>query len=237
MINPSALCSYCKQIPWLDLPSELDPGLPHQPSLRALRLSADTCSLCHLILQTAMRVRERVDNEHRGKSEGEWWRHNSHITPEGPNLCLREYEGVYSIGSDGRTRVYAQENSDWAKKPGYPFLDDTTVRPWLYGGWWYCHPHNEQLQLLGLGVRLAKAADIISGEGNGKEILTQNHGLSVDVVLHGTDLRVATADGECHFFSLPCSLLWLIIYQKQHFQSQYHTGCVTVMLLQVEIST
>jgi hypothetical protein len=194
------LCDYCESIPWTDLPSEIDPGVPHQPSLQALKISSGSCSLCSLILQAAFQVRERVDGKHRARSFGGWTSFSGHDLSDGRTLQVTASSGVYGRGSDGSTGIYEPKDETWRTRPAYEFLNDTEARAWLYGGWWYSEPHKEKLQLLGLGVRIGKSADLASGEGNGKSKTSKradgtDHEI-VECALHGTQLRLSTDHGD-----------------------------------------
>ena len=200
-VMASNCCQVCTCIPWEDLPSETDAGIPHHASYAALKISAQECSLCSLLVKAAEYVRERVDGKYRGRLFGGW---ATFITVDGPvgrKVAMQSQGGIYSAGTDGTVGIFPPNDEMWKTKPAFPFLPDTEVRPWLYGGWFYTHPHKEKLQLLGVGVRLGKKADLIEGEGNGK-VSMQKHGEeqkefeTVDCYLHGTPLRISTIDGR-----------------------------------------
>jgi hypothetical protein len=57
----------CTTIPFEQLPSEEDPGYPHQPSLDAFVASATKCYLCRLILDAVNESRDEIDNEQKEK--------------------------------------------------------------------------------------------------------------------------------------------------------------------------
>ena len=65
MVNAYEICELCKAIQFAKLPFEDELGMPHQPSLKALKDSAKSCALCELILEAALGVRENVDNVYR----------------------------------------------------------------------------------------------------------------------------------------------------------------------------
>src|SRR6187402_330159 len=48
---PTELCTLCAEIdllvPGKDIPWETEPGIPHQPSIAALREGAASCALCY----------------------------------------------------------------------------------------------------------------------------------------------------------------------------------------------
>lgn len=197
----SNCCQVCRCISWEDLPSETDAGIPHHASYATLKISAQKCSLCSLLVKAAEYVRERVDGKYRGRSFGGWSCFSSIDIPVGRKASIESDGGHYSAGTDGTLGSFPSNNEAWKTKPAFPFLPDTEVRPWLYGGWFYTHPHKEKLQLLGVGVRLGKKADLIEGEGNGKVSMRkygqeQKEFETVECYLHGTPLRISTIDGR-----------------------------------------
>lgn len=85
------ICALCANIPWLGLKTEDVPAHPHQASLDALILSAQTCKLCHLVLHAA------VSNYRRSDKDGQRW---------------RRYEQVATMDQGStttRTATYAKE--------------------------------------------------------------------------------------------------------------------------------
>lgn len=75
------------------------------------------------------------------------------------------------------------------------FLSDETIKPWLYGNWWrrtrrlengrWMEAGDEDLQLIGIGLRLGPGPEVKQGEGNNEK--------SVD--FRGTAVRVRTLPG------------------------------------------
>src|SRR2546421_521118 len=62
------ICVVCRAIPFDRLPSEDEEALPHYSSLRELETSANTCSLCDLILLAAGEFALIRKNEKSGNS-------------------------------------------------------------------------------------------------------------------------------------------------------------------------
>lgn len=153
------------------------------------------------MVKAAEYVRERVDGKHRGRSFGGWTSFTGHDIPVGRKAATQSQGGIYSAGTDGTIASFPPNDDSWRTKPAFPFLPDSEVRPWIYGGWFYTHPNKEKVQLLGVGVRLGKKADLIDGEGNGK-VSMQKYGPeqkefeTVQCYLHGTPLRISTIDGK-----------------------------------------
>jgi hypothetical protein len=66
------LCDICKAIPYDRLPSEENPGYPHQPSLDALTASATKCQLCKFILEAVDDLKKLIEDEKNGKPRNGW---------------------------------------------------------------------------------------------------------------------------------------------------------------------
>jgi hypothetical protein len=82
------------------------------------------------------------------------------------------------------------ESTQVKSGPGFPFKDDTCVRPWLYGNWWALDSNPEVgSQLIGMGVRLGTGPEIEAAEGNTED----------KVVYRGSQLRLRTDDGMCRW--------------------------------------
>ena len=183
--NVQYICRYCEAIQFADLPSEDEPGFPHQPSLQALKKSAASCALCALILDAVSEIRKSIDVIYKGgKRCGAIEYDPEGQLPDGRQVMGHFQLGDYHIGSD----VHAD-------KPGYPFADDVSVRPWLFGNWWKTRDSSATLQLIGLGVRLARTPNIEDAEGNGREIHYDTGDTRVDLHYHGSFLRIRTEDG------------------------------------------
>ena len=60
------LCEICRTIPFDTLPSEEEPGVPHQPTLAALEASAASCVLCDLIFEAAGEVGQLIKGANPG---------------------------------------------------------------------------------------------------------------------------------------------------------------------------
>jgi hypothetical protein len=197
------ICDLCHSIPFEQLPSEEDPGYPHQPSLDALQASAEKCQLCKMILAAVDEVQKSLDNERRGVKEDRFFI----AAPE------KDSSGAHQITNFGLTTPSldnrVQPRSDEAQIPNEMYtrlqaelLSQQTryvgdvLRPWLFGSWWVVEDDatggiQQKRQLIGVGVRLSKTPQIHDAEGNSKE----------KVVYRGSGLRVRTADGELANFA------------------------------------
>jgi hypothetical protein len=105
--------------------------------------------------------------------------------------------GHYAAGSDYLS--IPPQNLPASTKAAYPFGDDKSVRPWLFGNWWKLKTA-DPLQLIRLGVRLAATPNIEDAEGNG---LVQHYinDDRVHIGYNGTFLRICTED----YISSSCS--------------------------------
>lgn len=194
MVFPHRICALCMEIPFAALPFEDESGLPHQPDLKALKDSAKSCALCGLILNAALAVRKDVDEEYKQVTRGRC------KTIE-PGRVLSSGKKIYGVRTQGRyvpgggyiVGPYEVQNCN---KPGFPFGDDLSVRPWLVGNWWRPRSPDDPWQLMGLGVRLAATPRIEDAEGNGKENEVRGD-RGLDVHFHGSYMRVRTDDGKC----------------------------------------
>ncbi|KAJ5087745.1 HET-domain-containing protein [Penicillium angulare] len=140
---------YCNKIKFKDLPSEDEPGVPHQPSFAALKKSAETCQLCHLLRKALDMIRDEIREEHNGRH------------PQTASAHLY---------ADVPTPKHNDPSSD---KP-VEFAKDKDVRPWLFGNWWTCSPSDnrndadvDDLRLIGLGVRLGQTPENTEGTATG----------------------------------------------------------------------
>lgn len=190
--NIEHICQYCKAIRFADLPGEDEPGFPHQPSLKALKGSANQCALCALILGAAYEVRKSVDLRHKGIGRGGWVGYQAGELSDGTQTMGHFQLGDFGPGSDTCVEGPAQPATDM---PGYLFADDAFIRPWLFGNWWKSRNSSGPLQLIGLGVRLATTPNMEDAEGNGNEIYYPNGNPRIDLYYHGTFLRIRTEDG------------------------------------------
>jgi hypothetical protein len=187
------VCDFCKAIPFHELPSENEPGFPHQPSFRALKTSANNCSLCSLILMAANDCRKRINSN----DSGEWREFFSKKLPSGKSVSEVTIMGAYAPGlgmRSGRPGV-----APTPKEPPFPFKDDASVRPWLYGNWWALDANpNVGSQLIGMGVRLGTGPEPEAAEGNTKD----------QVLYRGSQLRLRTDDCTFSFYDehMPSSL-------------------------------
>jgi hypothetical protein len=196
--NVQDICKFCEAIPFANLPSEDEPGFPHQPSVQALKTSAARCALCSLLLDAVLEVRKSIDVKYKGGSRGGFTEYSPEgQLPDGRQVMGHFQLGDYYIGSDTIGGAPKEPDLD---RPSYPFGDDTSIRPWLFGNWWKLRDSSATLQLIGLGVRLSRTPNIEDAEGNGKEIHYDNGNIRVDLYYHGTLLRIRTEDGMFSFF-------------------------------------
>jgi hypothetical protein len=212
MMSPTC-CAICRNIPFTDLPSEEEPAIPHQPSLRALRASADSCALCALILQAALEVRRNVENYHSGRGLGGFTSY--HGAPfdliSGGRALGQTFTG--NISTTGLFAPEMPSGYGTSSTPGFHFGDDSSVRPWLYGNWWQRDFPSPQLQLMGLGVRLAATPNIEDAEGNDTSVPDPGGDFGEtlgNIYWHGSYLRIKTEDG----MSLCLEPLFLTLSQQ-----------------------
>jgi hypothetical protein len=188
----SQICNTCRAIRFEVLPFENELGVPHQPSLRALKDSANSCNLCNLILLAVQQVRENVDNDYKGiKTRSQTDYDPDVVLPSGKKAVAASDPGNYS----GMTFLSGEFKNQTSNKPGYPFTSDLSVRPWLFGNWWKGTSPNAPLQLLGLGVRLAKTPNVEDAEGNGQEVQGLRGYSFLKLNFHGSYLQVKAGDG------------------------------------------
>lgn len=95
------------------------------------------------------------------------------------------YLGNMKVGSgpDYRGPMYL---NPLAMFPQDRDLSEPALRPWLFGNWWRSNEVENPLQLIGVGVRLSRAANIEAAEGNTSDL----------VKLRGSLIRVRSDDGE-----------------------------------------
>jgi hypothetical protein len=174
-ITKAKNCSFCAQIPFHQLPHEEDAGLAHHKSYRDLKLSAESCTLCHLLVKGIYRTRTSIA----GDRPPAWMLLMRPDKSRGPEKTL--INGAYTSGGTYATGRSLEE------KEAYVIPDlgnDTELKPWLYGNW-YVSDVNEKL-LIGMGIRLGYGPGITEAEFNTKE----------RVSLRGSQLRLRTADSK-----------------------------------------
>jgi len=197
------ICDLCNSIPFEQLPSEEDPGYPHQPSLAALEISAAKCLLCKMILEAVDEVRKSIDSEMRKVQESRYImtypkdkrtgvRRTVYLGEAVPRNTFGTPE-VRQRSEDIWPHLLLERLSQHAKYPG------DVLRPWLFGNWWVLDGHLDEgfgqtRQLIGIGVRLGKTPPIHNAEGNSKE----------EVIYRGSGLRIRTDDGK---LTLPLHIL------------------------------
>jgi hypothetical protein len=89
---------------------------------------------------------------------------------------------VAGAGPDYNGPMYFNPLEMFPEKKGVP----NRIRPWLFGNWWQSEDPNGPLQLIGIGVRLSRTANIEDGEGNTSE----------SVRLRGSLIRVRSENGK-----------------------------------------
>lgn len=105
--------------------------------------------------------------------------------PSGRKVSEVSVMGVHPSGTTACEPPPPQTTSA-PNKPGFPFKDDTSVPPWLYGNWWALDSDVDAgPQLIGIGVRLGTRPEIEAAEGNTKH----------KVWYRGSHLRLRTDDG------------------------------------------
>lgn len=193
-LEPNSLCMICRNINFQTLPSEVEPGTPHQPSLAALKVSARTCTLCAMILQAAMTIRDDVNAEFNGQPKSAWIGYNPTIDkPDGKKLQIRMIQGRYSPGTHmgtGPRPGEPEQERNFVKQ--FPFESDDVLKPWLFGSWWELAKDQGPTQLIGLGVRLGRLPDVEYGEGNKVNKQTESGTVMDSITLRGTFLRFRT---------------------------------------------
>ncbi|PKY04370.1 HET-domain-containing protein [Aspergillus campestris IBT 28561] len=179
------LCTYCSNIDFKNLPAEEEPAVPHQPSLEALKASAESCQLCHLLCKVVNIIRSDIRGEQNGrlpKTAGVF----SYVQG------VMVYSGRNAMGTF-HTSIEPSENQKTSLNRRTTLAPDAQVRPWLFGNWWACSaawiggrydPVDEShWRLIGLGVRLGRTQ--AEAEGNSRE----------NIPIHrGTYLRIRTDD-------------------------------------------
>lgn len=186
------ICLVCKAIPFDALPSEEEPALPHLNSLKDLEASAKTCSLCLLLLKAAGEICMTIKNKRDGHLEadrGGWVVHSKGLIA-GKEISFIGYEGLYVAGGNtvAGTISYNKDPLYLSPQEMFPEGDEkvNNIRPWVFGNWWTSGTPAKPLQLMGMGIRLGKTAQIEDAEGNS---LKAAH-------LRGTNLRFRTDNSE-----------------------------------------
>lgn len=178
-----SLCEICKTVQFELLPSEEQPGFPHQPDLYSLEKSAKNCILRQVIFNAASELSTILENDrtgNRGKNPGGHF--SLSLAPAGPQpRCKYMTElGWWSedYGYGGSLEYRGPEYTN----PRKVFPDSHNIRPFLFGNWWTLGMPNSPLQLIGLGVRLGTGPRIQDAVGNSEE----------EVRFRGTSLRIRT---------------------------------------------
>ena len=192
------LCTVCKRIPFSQLPSEEEPGLPHHPSFAALQRSARTCDLCRFLTEALNSVQRKIQiaaghtPTAQGASQDDFW-----IAAYIPYTYADSSTGM-EIMHYGRQRPSINDDIemdlDRTPRPNDNASTSTAgagrtqavYRPYIFGSWWRLRGSQSPDQLVGLGVRLGRTPNLVDALGNSRECQ----------VLHGTHLRLRVPDGR-----------------------------------------
>jgi hypothetical protein len=190
------ICEICKSIPIDKLPSEEEPGFPHQPDLDSLEESAQECCLCRVIFLAASELAAIINNEHTGKdaNAGGQVQHSTAPSKPGDSASAKfQYVTNFGYHSNDDDGIYG------GGPPGYTgpvrlnpreiFPANDNIRPWLFGSWWTTGNGKPPGQLIGLGVRLGPGPKLEEGVGNSA---TEIGGLH----LRGTSFRFRVEFGR-----------------------------------------
>ncbi|KIM99406.1 hypothetical protein OIDMADRAFT_56541 [Oidiodendron maius Zn] len=190
-LYPKSLCTLCQNILFASLPSEDEPGQAHHSSLKALKASAVTCTLCTMILGAAMRIRENINEEFNGNDTGRFISFAPSRLHNGRRQTVQTHFGAFCPGTVGRASPSKPGPGSMSKQ--FPFENDHAIRPWLFGSWWDLgEVEAKQQQLVGLGVRLGRSAEIENGEGNKAGERMADGSAQDSIKLRGTFLRLRT---------------------------------------------
>lgn len=190
------ICEICKGIPIDKLPSEEEPGFPHQPDLDSLEESALHCSLCRVIYLAASELTAIINNERTGKRANAGGQVECSTARSKPGesapakfLYITNF-GYHSNDDDG---IYGGGPPEYTGpvylNPRELFPANDNIRPWLFGSWWTTGKNKSPSQLIGLGVRLGSGPKLEEAVGNTG---TQSGGLH----LRGTSFRFRVEFGR-----------------------------------------
>lgn len=208
----TTICEVCAAIPFDKLPFEEDSALPHHESLTDLITSSGTCQICNLVLraledaQKDFRLETFDEQPYRiidlEDTDGKKWTYSNRLTEKkfGINQIVQTVSGKVLnhiiLRSPAKHRFVATINERDGEYEGQPKLwekwhrlDDSAVRPWLYGNWWVLRgPKPCPYQLIGFGVRLSRMPHFQASP-------TSN--VAGCVIYRGSDIRILTE--PCNF--------------------------------------
>lgn len=195
--NPK--CDYCAAIEFDKLPSEEEPGLPHQPTYASLKKSAERCALCTLLCDAIIEVRKSLEARYRLSTRGGGTTYDPEVLlPDGKKVMGHFQMGGSIPGvTDGAFPNQPEpglRDLDLATAE-FAFADDESVRPWLFGNWWQPRSGSGPLQLIGLGVRLGKGPNLLEAEGNHSVSQYRSGERKPNAFFWGTYLRIRAEDG------------------------------------------
>jgi hypothetical protein len=153
-------CRYCLDLPFDRLPSENEDALPHQPSLADLALSAKTCTVCRLINNAVENLQDRIATGRPTQSFTLPGRDHKDITTK---TCRPPKQVEFQLKEESQNRkpLFPHGLPEQVEKAG-------PIRPWLYGNWWIVNGDEENLKLLGMGVRIGRGPSPFEAEGEEK---------------------------------------------------------------------
>jgi len=204
-----SICEICHAIDFAKLPFEDEPGAAHQPSLAALRNSAETCALCSMILKSALLLRVESTNSHAWDActwGRDLTRGGTRRLPSGTEVAIRWRDVIPDVdGSFSGPKIVELPalNSESSKGT---FRAESRIRPWLYGNWRKDDGPNARMRLMGMGVRLGELAGIEHAEGSYVQTDQSRRKPIVNVKYWGTLLRLRAPESKallcyCHLFS------------------------------------
>src|SRR5579871_2278681 len=101
----ASLCTICRNIPYSKLPSEDEPGHPHQPSLQALADSARKCQLCSFIQDAVNELKKTLEDEK--KNNPPRWSIQYSPSDEETGVATRLYLGPAIPTDSGMSKLNA----------------------------------------------------------------------------------------------------------------------------------
>jgi hypothetical protein len=145
-----------------------------------------------MILGAAMRIRKDINEELNDTKKGQWIKFAPYKPHNGRRRVVQTHFGAYPPGGGMQTRR-GEPGSGTVYTKQFPFENDHAVRPWLFGSWWDLgEVEAKQQQLVGLGVRLGRSAEIEHGEGNKAGVRGSDGSVEDFITLRGTFLRLRT---------------------------------------------
>jgi len=158
----TSLCNICKNIPYSKLPSEDELAYPHQPSLQALAISAQSCKFCKFIQDAVNELKKTFEDEKKGETVGRFILFKS--TDTETRITTEKYFGPalpWNLPTGQWAKITVSSSSSVEERYD-------VIRPWIFGNWWVLdkagagsQPAN---QLIGIGVRIGKNPNITDAQ-------------------------------------------------------------------------